>query len=105
MRPAIHPFGAGRGRCRRLDHPLHFCIPARYALRMAVETAPSPSGRLVAGGAFRHPGPTPPAFRIGPYTFKAADTEDEIEQVHRLNYATFVREIPQHADPGDGRLV
>jgi aspartate aminotransferase-like enzyme/predicted N-acetyltransferase YhbS len=46
------------------------------------------------------------AVRLGPYTFKAAQTPDELEQVHRLNYQTFVREIPQHADPGDGeRLV
>lgn len=44
-------------------------------------------------------------FQVGPYTFKRADTASELEQVHFLNYSTFVREIPQHADPGDNRLV
>ena len=44
--------------------------------------------------------------RVGPYRFKFADTAEELDQVHRLNFRTFVREIPQHADPGaDGRLV
>lgn len=33
-------------------------------------------------------------------------TEDwEFEAIHRLNYRTFVEEIPQHAPNGDGRLV
>jgi hypothetical protein len=44
-------------------------------------------------------------FQAGPYLFKQAETDSEFEQVHALNYATFVREIPQHADSGDGRLV
>lgn len=42
---------------------------------------------------------------VGRYVFKRAETGEEFEQIHRLNYRTFVREIPQHADPGDGRLV
>ncbi|MBS0261141.1 MAG: GNAT family N-acetyltransferase [Planctomycetes bacterium] len=42
---------------------------------------------------------------VGPYVFKQADSADEVEQIHALNYRTFVREIPQHADTGDGRLV
>src|SRR5688500_581427 len=41
----------------------------------------------------------------GRYLFKRAETEWELEEVHRLNYRTFVREIPQHSDPGSGRLV
>src|SRR5215471_5987593 len=41
----------------------------------------------------------------GGYVFKRADSNEEIEQIHRLNYRTFVAEIPQHHDPGDGRLV
>ena len=41
----------------------------------------------------------------GGYVFKRADSSEEIEQIHRLNYRTFVAEIPQHHDPGDGRLV
>src|SRR5262249_51014074 len=44
-------------------------------------------------------------YRDGGYVFKRADTSEEIEQVHRLNYRTFVAEIPQHHDSGDGRLV
>ncbi len=41
----------------------------------------------------------------GRYSFKRADRACEFEQVHALNHSTFVREIPQHDDPGDGRLV
>jgi aspartate aminotransferase-like enzyme len=44
-------------------------------------------------------------LHIGCYTFKRAETPQEFEQIHRLNYQTFVSEIPQHADPGTGRLV
>jgi aspartate aminotransferase-like enzyme len=44
-------------------------------------------------------------FRLGPYLFKFADTDAELEQVHALNYRTFVQEIPQHHDTGSGRLV
>ena len=43
--------------------------------------------------------------RLGPYFFKRAETPEEFEQIHRLNYETFVREIPQHADTGAGQLV
>jgi len=39
------------------------------------------------------------------YVFKRAETTEEFEQIHRLNYRTFVTEIPQHYDTGDGRLV
>ncbi len=39
------------------------------------------------------------------YVFKHAESEAEFEQVHAMNYATFVREIPQHQDSGEGRLV
>ena len=37
--------------------------------------------------------------------FKIATTDDEFEQVHRLNYRTFVEEIPQHAPNPEGRHV
>jgi aspartate aminotransferase-like enzyme len=44
--------------------------------------------------------------RVGSYEFKFAETAEELDQVHRLNFRTFVQEIPQHADHGgDGRLV
>src|SRR5882724_7507555 len=42
---------------------------------------------------------------VGRYVFKQAEAGPELEAVHRLNYRTFVREIPQHADPGTDRLV
>ncbi len=38
-------------------------------------------------------------------TFKIASEPDEIEQVHRLNYRTFVEEIPQHPPNEEKRLV
>ncbi|WP_241536064.1 aminotransferase class V-fold PLP-dependent enzyme [Indiicoccus explosivorum] len=38
-------------------------------------------------------------------TVKIADTPDEMEQIHRLNYETFAEEIPQHAQNGERRLV
>jgi aspartate aminotransferase-like enzyme len=44
-------------------------------------------------------------LRIGRYVFKVADTPSEFEQIHRLNYRTFVSEIPQHADPGTGGVL
>ena len=43
--------------------------------------------------------------QLGPYHFKVAETPEEFEQIHRLNYETFVREIPQHEDHGEGQLV
>lgn len=37
--------------------------------------------------------------------FKIADQAQEFEQIHRLNYRTFVEEIPQHAANAERRLV
>lgn len=39
------------------------------------------------------------------FTLKIAREEWEFELIHRLNYRTFVEEIPQHAPNPDGRLV
>lgn len=39
------------------------------------------------------------------YTFKIAKEESEFRQIHRLNYATFVKEIPQHEENPDGVLI
>lgn len=39
------------------------------------------------------------------YTFKIAETEAEFDQIHALNYATFVEEIPQHPPNPERRLV
>jgi hypothetical protein len=44
-------------------------------------------------------------LRVGLYLFKWAETEDEFAQVHRLNYRTFVGEVPQYPDPGTGILI
>jgi aspartate aminotransferase-like enzyme/predicted N-acetyltransferase YhbS len=44
-------------------------------------------------------------LRVGPYLFKRAETDQEFDQIHRLNFRTFVDEIPQHQDTGNGRLV
>jgi N-acyl-L-homoserine lactone synthetase len=52
--------------------------------------------------------PTPqewPGLKFRGYDFKLADASGEIDQIHRLVYRTFVMEIKQHPDPGDGRLV
>lgn len=37
--------------------------------------------------------------------FKVADTPDEFESIHALNYRTFAEEIPQHAPNSERRLV
>lgn len=37
--------------------------------------------------------------------FKVATDEDEFEQIHELNYRTFVEEIPQHAPNRERRRV
>ena len=40
-----------------------------------------------------------------PLVFKFATEDWEFEQVHQLNYRTFVEEIPQHHASATGRLV
>src|ERR1700736_1526932 len=47
----------------------------------------------------------PRMLRVGSYVFKRAETTEEFEQIHCLNYRIFVDEIPQHPDPGTGRLI
>lgn len=37
--------------------------------------------------------------------FRIAGSAEEFEAIHRLNYRTFVEEIPQHAVNPEGRLV
>lgn len=39
------------------------------------------------------------------FTFKIASEPREIDQIHRLNHRTFVKEIPQHLDDKTGILV
>jgi len=42
---------------------------------------------------------------FGSYQFKIATEEWEFAQIHRLNYATFVEEIPQHSVNPDQALI
>jgi N-acyl amino acid synthase FeeM len=42
---------------------------------------------------------------MGKLVSKIADQPDEFEQIFRLNYKTFVEEIPQHEVNGEKRLV
>jgi aspartate aminotransferase-like enzyme/predicted N-acetyltransferase YhbS len=44
-------------------------------------------------------------LRVGRYIFKRAETSQELEQIHRLNYRIFVEEIGQHPASGDGLLI
>jgi aspartate aminotransferase-like enzyme len=44
-------------------------------------------------------------LHVGQYVFKQADSQEEFEQIHALNYRTFVSEIQQHPDPGSAALV
>ncbi len=39
------------------------------------------------------------------YTFKIADQDWELESIYKLNYQTFVNEIPQHKSNEDEKLV
>lgn len=49
--------------------------------------------------------PDPSAPRERSLLFKVADRDDEFEQIHALNYRTFVEEIPQHTgDPSRRRV-
>lgn len=41
----------------------------------------------------------------GVLRFKIATEPEEFEQIHRMNYRTFVEEIPQHASNAEHRLV
>lgn len=43
--------------------------------------------------------------RTNSIVYKIADTAEEFEQIHRLNYETFVGEIPQHAINKEGLLI
>jgi len=42
---------------------------------------------------------------VSSLTFKIAETQNEFEQIFRLNYKTFVEEIPQHERNEEKRLV
>jgi aspartate aminotransferase-like enzyme len=42
---------------------------------------------------------------ISDLVFKIANEDWEFEQIHQLNYRTFVEEIPQHSPNPEGRLV
>lgn len=62
----------------------------------------------MSDAAISKPASTPqewPGLKSRGYHFKLAEAPDEIDQIHRLVYRTFVMEIPQHPDPGGGRLI
>ena len=44
-------------------------------------------------------------LRVGQYIFKRAETPQELEQIHCLNFRTFVAEIGQYSAVGSDRLV
>lgn len=44
-------------------------------------------------------------LRLGRFHFKRAETDTELEQVHRLNHETFVREVAQYGETESERLV
>lgn len=69
---------------------------------------PLPWGEAMDTLGSRHAHPSVsafPALEIGRYSFSLAQDPGDFEEIHRLNHRTFVREIPQHADPGGERLV
>jgi GNAT superfamily N-acetyltransferase len=68
--------------------------PPRWRRSIAPFHRTVPSHRSIA--------PTPHAVALH---FKIADDDAEFEAIHRLNYATFVDEIPQHAPNEMRRLV
>lgn len=39
------------------------------------------------------------------FVFRIASSQSEFDQIHQLNYLTFVEEIPQHAENPDRKLV
>ncbi|MEL7656150.1 MAG: GNAT family N-acetyltransferase [Bacillota bacterium] len=43
--------------------------------------------------------------RVGNYQIKIAESENEFNHIHRLNYKTFVEEIPQHQGNEKGSLI
>ena len=52
-----------------------------------------------------HPLFTPLASSSDALTYKVASEADELQQVHQLNYRTFVEEIPQHGENAERALV
>jgi aspartate aminotransferase-like enzyme len=52
-----------------------------------------------------HPLYTPFPSSSDSLTYKVASEADEVEQVHQLNYRTFVEEIPQHGENAERALV
>ncbi len=40
-----------------------------------------------------------------PYEFKLASTKEDFTKIHKLNYDTFVEEIPQHTSNENGVLI
>jgi len=68
---------------------------------LAVATVAALAGILL----FTHRRRLWPASPPRPLRFKVANEDAEFEQIHRLNYRTFVEEIPQHERNPERRLV
>jgi aspartate aminotransferase-like enzyme len=64
---------------------------------------PAHSGEVLRKRALSAPGSI--LERAAGLVCKIAQTPDEIEQIHRINYQTFVEEIPQHSPNPEHRLV
>ena len=46
-----------------------------------------------------------PMLKTTSYVFKQAESDHEIEQIHRLNHRTFAEELGQHAAVPDGFMI
>src|SRR5262245_61897629 len=131
MRPVWTPPGGTRLPPRGGIPPVKFTIPCRFCRFSAQQILANrplrqyaflrrsrcvPNHARSAVGGFIPPAlppavPAPQRWRmprmlqIGRYVFKRAETSEELKQVHQLNYRTFVREIPQYPDDGNGYLI
>src|SRR5207253_2433371 len=59
-------------------------------------------GAACGSAGRRHATDMSPTGRL---EFRIAAADAEFEQIHRLNYRTFVEEIPQHAPSAERRLI
>ena len=71
-----------------------------FALISPAPKAPTPPASRAARRAINVDLPAPSNL-----TFKVASEPWEFDQIHRLNYKTFVEEIPQHQANPDGKLI
>lgn len=70
----------------------------------AQQTSDTSNDKVMKNGAPDHILAGTP-LNIGPYVCKLAETDDEYDQVHELNYRTFVEEIGEYPDYQGDHLV